>query len=164
MRAGFHYHEAALGHGFQLIRGHEGALHHLQGLGVAVLALGHRAGQNRAAAQISGQHLRRLTVGSEAAKDGILTVIGEDFRALFSVILLQLCQALNNGYQRQTPGAACGKQRQNVKRRHSPQLIAEEHRPVRKPAAMLIGYGKQFTGKVLDHQAGHKVLGGILLR
>lgn len=33
-----------------------------------------------------------------------------------------------------------------------------------KPAAMLISYGKQFPGKVLDHQAGHKVLGGILFR
>ena len=88
MRAGFHYHEAALGHGFQLIRGHEGALHHLQGLGVAVLALSHGAGQNRAAAQISGQHLRRLTVGSEATEDGVLTVISKDFRTLFSVVFL----------------------------------------------------------------------------
>ena len=88
MRAGFHYHEAALGHGFQLVRGHKGALHHLQGLGVAVLALSHRARQNRAAAQISGQHLRRLTVGSEATDDGVLTVIGKDFRTLFSIVFL----------------------------------------------------------------------------
>ena len=88
MSAGFHYHEAALGHGFQLVRGHEGALHHLQGLGVAVLTLSHRAGQDRAAAQISGQHLRRLAVWSEAPKYSVLTVIGEDFRALFSIVFL----------------------------------------------------------------------------
>ena len=29
---------------------------------------------------------------------------------------------------------------------------------------MLIGYGKQFTGKVLDHQTGHKIFGSILFR
>ena len=88
MSAGFHYHEAALGHRLQLVRGHEGTLHHLQGLGVAVLTLSHRAGQNRAAAQISGQHLRRLAVGSEAAEYGVLTVIGKDFRPLFSIVFL----------------------------------------------------------------------------
>ena len=136
----------------------------MQGLGVAVLALSHRAGQNRAAAQVSGQHLRRLTVGSEAAEDGVLTVIGEDFRTLFSVVFLQLRQTLDNGYQCQPPGAACGKQGQDIKRRHSSQLVAEEHRPVGKLAAMLIGHGKQFTGKVLDHQTGHKILGSVLFR
>ena len=29
---------------------------------------------------------------------------------------------------------------------------------------MLIGYSKQFSCQVLDHQTGNKVLGGILLR
>ena len=74
----------------------------MQGLGVTVLALGHRAGQNRAAAQISGQHLRRLTVGSKATEDGVLTVIGKDFRTLFSVVFLQLCQTLDNGHKGQS--------------------------------------------------------------
>ena len=136
----------------------------MQGLGVAVLALSHRAGQNRSAAQISGQHLCRLAVRGKTAEYGVLTVIGEDFRTLFSVVFLQLCQTLDNGYQRQTPGTACGEQRQDIKRRHGSQLVAEEHRPVEKPAAMFIGHGKQFTGKVLDHQTGYKILGSILFR
>ena len=29
---------------------------------------------------------------------------------------------------------------------------------------MLVGHRKQFTGQVLDHQAGHEILGCILLR
>ena len=139
-------------------------LHHLQGLGVAVLALSHRAGQNRSAAQISGQHLCRLAVRGETAEDGVLTVIGEDFRTLFSVVFLQLCQTLDNGYQRQAPGTACGEQRQDIKGRHGAQLVAEEHHTVLQLSVVFIRQEKQFPGKVLDHQTGHKIFGSILFR
>ena len=76
MRPRLHDHEAAFGDGFQFVRCHQGSLHHLQALTGIIFASADRAGQYRAAAQRLGELLRRLTVGSEAAEDGILAVIG----------------------------------------------------------------------------------------
>ncbi len=73
MGAGLHHHKAALGHGFQLVRGHQGSFHHLQRLGIIILPLGDGTGEDGAAAQVPGQCFRRLTVGGKAPEDGVLS-------------------------------------------------------------------------------------------
>ena len=123
----------------------------MQGLGVAVLTLSHRAGQNRAAAQISGQHLCRLAVRGKTAEYGVLTVIGEDFRTLFSVVFLQLRQCLNDRHHGQPTGAPCTEQRQDVEGGHGPQLVAEEHNTLRQSPAVFIRHGEQLPCQRLDH-------------
>ena len=105
---GFHHNELALGHGLQLVRGHEGPLDHLQGLGTAVLALAYVASLSCPAAQGFAHHLGGFAVGSEAAEDGDLGVIDDNFRSIFAVVFLQLSQALDDGNNAQSPGAAGG--------------------------------------------------------
>lgn len=73
MGAGFHDDEASLWDGLQLVRRQQSTLHHLQALAGVVLATAHGARQNGAAAESFGQGFRSLTVGSEAAKNGILS-------------------------------------------------------------------------------------------
>ena len=73
MGAAFHDNEAALVDGFQLVRGEQGALHHLEGLTGVVLATTHGAGQYGAAAQGFGQHFGGLAVGGKATENGVLS-------------------------------------------------------------------------------------------
>ena len=73
MGTGLHHNEAALGDGFQLVRGEKGTLHHLQALAWIVLATAHGAGQDGAAAQGFGQHFSGLAVGGKATENGVLS-------------------------------------------------------------------------------------------
>ena len=159
----FHYHKFALGDGLQFVWRHERALHHLQGL-AALLALADGAGQYGPATEGGGEGLGGFALGRETAEDGILAVIANNFRALFSVVLFQLREALDNGYQRQPAGAARAEQGQDVEGRHGAQLIAEQHHAVLEPAVMLVRHGEQLAGEVLDHKARDEVLGGVFLR
>ena len=70
--ASFHHHELAFWDGLQLIRRHEGALRHLEGLAVFPLAPADRAGLHGVAAQRAGQFLGGLAVGCEAAENRVL--------------------------------------------------------------------------------------------
>ena len=72
---GFHHDKLALGHGFQLIGGHEGALHHLQGLGPVVFPLADVTRLHSPAAQGFAHRLGSLAVGGEAAEDGELHIV-----------------------------------------------------------------------------------------
>ena len=103
MVSGFHHNEAALENGFQLIGREQRTLHHLQGLAGVVLSTAHRAGQHRAIAQGFGQHLGGLTVGGEAAENGILAVVLNNLAALLTVVLFKLRKGLDNGYQCKPP-------------------------------------------------------------
>ena len=163
MGAGFHHHKFALWDGLQFVWRHERALHHLQGL-AALLALADGAGEHRAAAKGGGEGLRGFALGRKAAEDGVLAVIANDLRALFSIVLFQLGKALDDGHQRQPAGAASAEQRQDVEGRHGAQLIAEQHHTVLESAVMLVRHGEQLAGKVLDHKARDEVLGGVFLR
>ena len=96
MYAGFHDHELPARHGFQLVGRHERPLDHLHGLAGIVFAFGHRAGQHRPTAQRLGHGFRRAAVGRKAAKQRHLRVVHDDVRALFAVILLKLCQRLDD--------------------------------------------------------------------
>ena len=79
MGAGFHHDKAALWNGFEFIRCHEGALHHLQGLAGIILSTAYAAAHDGAAAQCLTQHFGGLAVGSESAEDGVLAVVHDDF-------------------------------------------------------------------------------------
>ena len=100
MRTGFHDNEVTLGQIFQFIRREQCAFRHLQALACIVLAFADGTGQNRPAAEGFGQRLRRLTIGREAAEDGVLTVIAYNFCALFAVFL-QLRETLDDRHERQ---------------------------------------------------------------
>ena len=104
MRSRFHHHKLSLGDGFQFIRRHERTLHHLQGL-AALFPLTDGAGQYRPAAECSGEGICRFALGRKAAEDGVLAVVTYNFRTFFTIVLLQLGKALDNGYQRQSAGA-----------------------------------------------------------
>ena len=162
--AGFHYNEATLWHRLQFVRRHKRTLHHLQRLGVIVLALGYRTGQNGSAAQVPRERICCLTVWRETAKNGVLAVITHDLAALLAIVLFQLGKALDNGYQCQPAGPTSREQGQDVKGRHSTQLIAEKYCPVGQLTTVFICYGKQLTGKVLNHQTGYEILGCIFFR
>lgn len=77
--AGFHHNKFTLGDGLQLVRRHKGPLHHLEGLTVLSFAPADGTGLDRIASQGSGQHIGGLAVGSEAAKDGGLAIVLDDF-------------------------------------------------------------------------------------
>ncbi|MPM27661.1 hypothetical protein SDC9_74174 [bioreactor metagenome] len=79
MGAGFHHDKAALWNGFQFVRCHERALHHLQGLAGVILTTTHAAAHDRAAAQCFTQHFGGLAVGGKAAKDGVLAIVHDYF-------------------------------------------------------------------------------------
>ena len=164
MRPRFHHHKAALGNGFQFVRRHQRTLHHLQALAGIVLSAADRAGQYSAAAQRFGELLRRLAVGCKAAEDGILTVVSQYFCAFSAVILLQLRQRLDDGYQCDTTGATRAEQRLHVKGGHSSELITIEHHAAGQTPAVLVRHGEQLPRQRLYHQARHEVLGGVLLR
>ena len=144
--SGFHHHKAALGNGFQLVRRHQRTFHHLQALAGIVLPLTDRAAEYRAAAQRFGELFRRLTVGRKAAEDGILTVVSQYFCAFSAVILLQLRQRLDDGYQCDTTGATRAEQRLHVKGGHSSELITEENNAVGQAPLSFFGQLKQFFG------------------
>ena len=108
MCACFHDDEVPLGDGLEFIRGHEGALYHLEALAGIVLPPGDGTAHHGAAAQGLGQHLGGLAVGCEAAEDGVLAVIRQNLCPFLAVVLLQLGQALDDGHQGQPPGAAGG--------------------------------------------------------
>lgn len=103
---GFHHDKLTLGHGFQLIGGHEGALHHLQGLGPVVFPLAYVTRLYGPAAQGFAHRLGSLAVGGEAAKDGELHIVHDDLRPLFAIAFLQLAQALDDGDDGEPPGTA----------------------------------------------------------
>ena len=166
VRPRLHHYKLALGDGLQFIRRHERPLHHLEGAAGAVFsaALAHRTAHDGAAAQGLGQHLGGLRVGGEAAEDGILRIVDNNLRALLAVVLLQLCQRLNDRHQSQFAGPAGAEQGQDIESGHGAQLIAEQHHPVGQLAAVLVRHGEQLTGECLDHQAGHEVLAGVFFR
>lgn len=68
MHAGFHYDEAAFRHGFELVRRHEGPLHHLEGLAGIVFPPADGAAHDGSAAQRTGELLSRLTPRRKAAE------------------------------------------------------------------------------------------------
>ena len=68
VRPGFHHDEQALGHTFQLIGGHEGALHHLQGLRPVVFPLADVTRLHSPAAQGFAHRLGSLAVGAKPPK------------------------------------------------------------------------------------------------
>ena len=164
MRPRFHHHKAALGNGFQLVRRHQWTLYHLQALAGIVLPLTDRAAEHRAAAQRFGELLRRLTVGRKAAEDGILTVVSQYFCAFSAVILLQLRQRLDDGYQCDTTGATRAEQCLHIKGGHSSELITIEHHAAGQMPTVLVRHGEQLPCQRLYHQPCHEVLGGVLLR
>ena len=164
MASGLLHDEATLGDGLELICCQQGALHHLQALAGIVFASAHRAGEHRAAAEGFGEGIRCFTVRRKAAADHILAVIHQNGCTFFAIVLFQLRQRLDNGYQRQAARASSTEKRQNIKGRHGTQLIAKENNAVFQFAAVLIRYCEQLTGEVLDHQARHEVLRLILLR
>ena len=149
--SGLLHDEATLGDGLELICCQQGALHHLQALAGIVFASAHRAGEHRAAAEGFGEGIRCFTVGGKAAADHILAVIHQDGCAFFAIVLFQLRQRLDDGYQRQAARASSTEKRQNIKGRHGTQLIAKENNTVFQFAAVLIRYREQLTGEVLDH-------------
>ncbi len=105
MGSRFHHYKLTLGDGFQFIWCHESTLHHLQGL-AALFPLTDGAGQYRPATEGSGEGICRFALGRKAAKDGVLAVVTYNFRTFFTIVLLQLGKALDNGYQRQPTGAS----------------------------------------------------------
>ena len=159
----FHHHKFALGDGLQFVWRHERSLHHLQGL-AALFPLTDGAGEHRAAAKGGGEGLGGFALGRKAAEDGVLAVVTYNFRTFFTIVLLQLGKALDDGNQRQPAGAARAEQGQDVEGRHGAQLIAEQHHAVLEPAVMLVRHGEQLAGQVLDHKARDEILGGIFLR
>ena len=64
----FHHDKLALGHGLQLIRGHKGPLHHLQGLGPVVFPLADVTRLYGPAAQGFAHRLGSLAVGANPPK------------------------------------------------------------------------------------------------
>ena len=164
MASGLLHDEAALGDGLELICRQQGAFHHLQALAGIVFPAAHRAGKHRAVAEGFGEGIRCFAVGGKAAADHILAVIHQNGCTFFAIVLFQLRQRLDDGYQRQAARASSTEKRQNIKGRHGTQLIAKEDNTVFQFAAVLICYCEQLTGEVLDHQACHKVLRLILLR
>ena len=164
MASGLLHDEAAFRNRLEFIRRQQGSLHHLQALAGIVFAAAHRAGEHRAAAEGFGEGIRRFTVRGKAAADHILAVVHQDGCAFFAVVLFQLRQRLDDGYQRQAARASSTEKRQNIKGRHGTQLITKEDNTVFQFAAVLIRYREQLTGEILDHQARHKVLCLILLR
>ena len=164
MRAGFHDNELSLRETFQLIRREQSALRHLQTLAVAVLSLTDGAGKDSPVAEGFGQRLRCLTVRRKAAKDGILTVIGYDLRALFSVILFELRETLDDRHERQLTASACRKQRQNIKGRHRTKFIAVKYHALFQLSFVRVRNGEQLSRQVLDHEARHEVFRRIFLR
>lgn len=97
MRARLHHNKFSLGNGLELVRRHKRALYHLERL-TALLALTDGAGQHCPAPQRRGERLRCLALRCKAAEDGVLAVVAHDFCAFFSVILLQLGEALDDGH------------------------------------------------------------------
>ena len=164
MCAGLHDHKFSLGDGLEFVRRHEWPLHHLQGLVIAVLALADGTREDSPAPQRRGKRLRRFALGGETTEDGILAVIANDFGSLFPVVLFKLRQRLDDRHQRQSAGAPCAEQGQDIKGRHSPQFVTVEDDTVLESAAVFIRHGKELTGEVLDHQSGNEVLGGIFFR
>ena len=81
---GFHYDKIAFWNGFELVGRHERTLHHLQGLAGIAFTTGYAAAQDSALAQRPTEHLRRLAVRRKATEDGILTVVGYNFRAFLA--------------------------------------------------------------------------------
>ena len=164
VRPGFHHDELALGHGFQLVRRHERALYHLKGL-AAFLPLAYVTSLCSPAAQGLAHHLRRLAVGGEAAEDGVLGVVDDNFSALFAVILFQLPNALDDGDNGEPPGAAG---REHHLRRldlwQRPILITVEHGPVGQFPAVLVRHGEDLPVQLLDDEAHHEEFIGIFLR
>ena len=79
-----------LGNRLQLIWRQQWTLHHLQTLAGVVLPTAHRSRQNGAVSERLGQHLCRLAVGCEAAEDGVLAVVLNNFASFFSVVLFKL--------------------------------------------------------------------------
>lgn len=103
------YDEAALGHGLQLVRCHEGPLHHLKRLAWIILSPADGAAHDCAAAQGLGQLLGSLGGRSEAAEDIHLTVVHDDLRALLAIVLLKLAgDGLDDWHQHQSTGAGGG--------------------------------------------------------
>jgi hypothetical protein len=76
MGAGFHHNKAPFGNGLEFIRRHEGALHHLQRLTGVIFPSADTTAHDGTATQRLGEYLGCLTVWSEAAEDGVLTVAG----------------------------------------------------------------------------------------
>ena len=164
MCTGFHHHKATLGNGFQLIRRHQWTLYHLQALAEIVLPLTDRAAEYRAAAEGFGKLLCRLAVGGKAAEDSVLTVVGEDLRALFSIVLLQLRQCLYDGHHGQPTGTACAEQWQDIEGGHGAQLITVKHHAAGQTPTVFVRHGEQLPRQRLYHQPCHEVFGGVLLR
>lgn len=128
---GLHSDEGALGHGFQLIGGHEPAAHHLHTAGVAVLAPAHRAGEDRLFPQIPGEGVRCFTAGGEAAEDGQLAVVPDDLGALFPVVLVQLDEPLDDGHNSEAPGPGGGEEHlRPLQFGDRPELIRKEDHAV----------------------------------
>ena len=130
----------------------------------ALLALADGAGQYGPATEGGGEGIGGFALGRKTAEDGVLAVIAYNFRALFSVVLFQLRQRLDDGHQRQPAGAARTEQGQDVEGRHGAQLIAEQHHAVFEPAAGFIRHGEQFAGQILDHERRDEILCRIFFR
>lgn len=106
--ASFHYNKVPFGNRSQLIRCHQGSLHHLQGLAGIILALAHRARLYSAGAEVLGQHFGCLAAWRKTAKDSILTVVLNDLAALLAIVLFKLSQRLDDRHQGQPSGAPGG--------------------------------------------------------
>ena len=163
MCACFHDDEVPLGDGLEFIRGHEGALYHLEALAGIVLPPGDGTAHHGAAAQGLGQHLGGLAVWGKASEDGVLHIVHDDLRPFLAVVFLNLGNALDDRYQGHPPGAAGGKQRQDVEGGHGAQLVTEEYHPVGQLPVVLIRHGEQLPAQGLDHQPSHEIFRGIFL-
>ena len=161
----FHHDKLALGHGLQLIRGHKGPLHHLQGLGPVVFPLADVTRLHSPAAQGFAHRLSGLAVGGEAAKDGELHIVHDDLRPLFAIAFLQLAQALDDGDDGEPPGTAGGEHHlRRLDLWQRPELVGVEHGPVGQFPAVLIRHGEDLPVQLLDDEAHHEEFIGIFFR
>ena len=164
VRPGLHHDKLALGHTFELVRGHEGALHHLQGLGPVVFPLADVTRLHSPAAQGFAHRLGSFAVGGEAAEDGELHIVHDDLRPLFAITPLQLAQALDDGDDGEPPGTAGGEHHfRRLDLWQSPILVSVEHRPVGQLPAVLIRHGEDLPVQLLDNQRHHEEFAGIFL-
>ena len=162
--AGLHDDEVTFWDGLEFIRSHERPLHHLDCLARVAFPFADVPAHDGAAAQRLGQHLGGLGVRGEAAENRILHIVLNNLRSFTAIVFFQLREGLDDWDQGQFSGSSRREQGQNIKSGHGAQLITEEDHPVFQLPTVLVRHSEQLTGERLNHEAGHKVLAGILLR
>ena len=165
MHPGFHGDKLALGHTFQLVRGHQPPPHHLQAAGIIVLALAHRTGEDGLFSQIFGEGFCCLAAGSETAENGELAVVPYHLRALSAVVFVQLDEALHNGDNTQPAGSGSGKEHlRALQFWDGPELVTVEDAAPGQLSTIFIRHCHQLPVELLDDEAHEKIGGGVLLR